>query len=529
MKQHSPEPTSSPTNQPEAISDPPLANPSPSVNNAINALSANLITNATGPQNYPPHPSVNMLSHPTESNSAPATPGSLHTVSGDSSSPLPIGSPPSNSKNTTKPPQPIQHVPDDVPINSASSSFQNELPDTPIKTIPDSTRVQCFIQRSLEEVSRTIQQVNDCGMNFSERKAFAGVSQKEIVEESRIYNRRVTNSARVRVIERDPVPLYCSYECRLADTNASRGIVESDYNLGRQSPPPVPHSSASSLVFSTSQDSESDSTSAANSSVELTDTDHCHARFAPLYGFPPLHALTIIPPAPESSTGIRLLTSVMSQSMRSATSSNLPIVITSSTPVGPIVDIMASSSQVYYFNEPSLADMLSNKGHHSQNIEPFVATTTIPASPSTHFRVGPQSACSNGSSNHPFNPNVRHTLVSLHPPRRANRDPSKSSLTYVSGNTAQPRTRKTAAIAQRYREYKAIDSTPTPQHQLSARLNLHQVAPGEENFSLPTSSVFLAITLVHCASLNLEGSIHSPSSLQPDLALYKHSVEILPK
>ena len=190
----------------------------------------------------------------------------------------------------------------------------NKLSIYPLGNTP-SAPSECFIQRSLKEVSRTIQQVNDCSMNFSKRKAFAGISQKEIVEESHIYNRRVTNSARVRVIERDPVPLYCSYECRLANTNASRGIVESDYNLGRQSPPPVPHSSASSLVFSTSQDSKSDSTSAANSSVELTNTNHCHARFAPLYGFPPLHTLTIIPPTPESSTGIRLLTSVMSQSM----------------------------------------------------------------------------------------------------------------------------------------------------------------------------------------------------------------------
>ena len=97
------------------------------------------------------------------------------------------------------------------------------------------------------------------------------------------------------VIEQGPTPLYCSDECRLADINASRGIVESDYNPDRQSPPPppVPHNSFSSLVFSTSQDSESDSSSATDSSVELTDTDRCHARLAPLYGFPPL------PPRPH--------------------------------------------------------------------------------------------------------------------------------------------------------------------------------------------------------------------------------------
>ena len=92
------------------------------------------------------------------------------------------------------------------------------------------------------------------------------------------------------VIEQGPTPLYCSDECRLADLNTSRGIVESDYNPDRQfpPPPPVPHNSFSSLTFSASQDSESDSSSSTDSSVELTDTDRCHARLAPLYGFPPL-------------------------------------------------------------------------------------------------------------------------------------------------------------------------------------------------------------------------------------------------
>ena len=52
--------------------------------------------------------------------------------------------------------------------------------------------------------------------------------------------------------------------------------------------PPVPHNSFSSITFSTSQDSESDSSSSTDSSVELTDTNRCHARLAPLYNFPPL-------------------------------------------------------------------------------------------------------------------------------------------------------------------------------------------------------------------------------------------------
>jgi hypothetical protein len=85
-----------------ASSDPVLVNSSPNVNNkAIDALFSNLTTNAAGPQNYPPPPFMNTLSHPTESNSAPATPGSLHTVPGGGSTNPPAGSPPSNSNNQT--------------------------------------------------------------------------------------------------------------------------------------------------------------------------------------------------------------------------------------------------------------------------------------------------------------------------------------------------------------------------------------------------------------------------------------------
>ena len=139
-----------------APSDPPLANSSPSVNNnAIDALFSNLTTNAAGPQNYPPPPFMNTLSHPTESNSAPATPGSLHTVPGGGSNPPPTGSPPSNSNNTTnvllsllstvsgtanntpmnaapplmpvvqpQPPQPIQQAPIQVPTPPGSANTQ---------------------------------------------------------------------------------------------------------------------------------------------------------------------------------------------------------------------------------------------------------------------------------------------------------------------------------------------------------------------------------------------------------------------
>ena len=80
-----------------APSDPAPVNSSPNVNNsAIDALFSNLTTNAAGPQNYPSPPFMNTLTHPTESNSAPATPGSLHTVPGGPSNPPPTGSPPTN-------------------------------------------------------------------------------------------------------------------------------------------------------------------------------------------------------------------------------------------------------------------------------------------------------------------------------------------------------------------------------------------------------------------------------------------------
>ena len=142
---------------PTAPPDPALANSSPNVNNnAIDALFSNLTTNAAGPQNYPPPPFMNTLAHPTESNSAPTTPGSLHTVPGGSSNPPPTGSPPSN--NTTnvllsllstvsgtanntpmnvapplmpvmqpqqpQPPQPVQQAPIQVPTPPGSVNTQ---------------------------------------------------------------------------------------------------------------------------------------------------------------------------------------------------------------------------------------------------------------------------------------------------------------------------------------------------------------------------------------------------------------------
>lgn len=81
-------------------SDPALVNSSPN-NNSIDGLVSNLTSNTASPQNYPPPPFMNALAHPNpnESNSAPATPASLHTTTGGGPNPSSTGSPPSN--NTT--------------------------------------------------------------------------------------------------------------------------------------------------------------------------------------------------------------------------------------------------------------------------------------------------------------------------------------------------------------------------------------------------------------------------------------------
>ena len=96
-------------------------------------------------------------------------------------------------------------------------------------------------------------------------------------------------------IEQSPTPLYCSDKCRLLDINSSCSFLESDHNPDRQfaPPPPGPHNSLSSITFTTSQNSESDSSASTDLSVKLTDTDRCHVLLAPLYGFPPL------PPGPR--------------------------------------------------------------------------------------------------------------------------------------------------------------------------------------------------------------------------------------
>ena len=95
--------------------------------------------------------------------------------------------------------------------------------------------------------------------------------------------------------------LYCSDECRLADLSASRGIIDSDYNPDRQSPPPPPvsHNSFSFLAFPASQVSESDSSGSTDSSLEFIDTDHCHACLASLYGYPPLQPCSCLLHKPE--------------------------------------------------------------------------------------------------------------------------------------------------------------------------------------------------------------------------------------
>ena len=65
-----------------------------------------------------------------------------------------------------------------------------------------------------------------------------------------------------------------------ASTATTHHLHRHRHHHDSQPPPPY--------LLTTSQDSESDSSSSTNPSVELTDTDRCHARLAPLDGFPPL-------------------------------------------------------------------------------------------------------------------------------------------------------------------------------------------------------------------------------------------------
>ena len=75
---------------------------------------------------------------------------------------------------------------------------------------------------------------------------------------------------------------------------------------------------------------------------------------------------------------------------------------------------------------------------------------------------------SDGSSNQPLNPAARQSVVSsIRPQSQYTQSMGDSGITYVSGNTAQPRTGKAALIAQQYQNVH-----PPVQHEDSgARFN----------------------------------------------------------
>jgi hypothetical protein len=154
---------------------------------------------------------------------------------------------------------------------------------------------------------------------------------------------------------------------------------------------------------------------------------------------------------------------LMTTSSLPTSTSSIPIVTSSSTPVGAIVggvvggiagiailSILAyyflrkrsRGGRAYYFDKPNAADMLAGE----ERIEPFDPAAAPPTSPppsSAGFnRQGPQSAYSDGSSQ-PLN---RQTFISTQS------GPSDAGVTHVSGTSAQPRTGKAALIAQQYED-----------------------------------------------------------------------------
>lgn len=120
-------------------SDPTLTNSPPNVNNNnIENLVSNLTSSTAGPQNYPPPPFMNTLAHPNESNSAPATPASLHTITGSGSNPSSTGSPPSN--NTTNALlsllSTVSGTANNTPMNAAPSLMPVMQPQPPQQPQP---------------------------------------------------------------------------------------------------------------------------------------------------------------------------------------------------------------------------------------------------------------------------------------------------------------------------------------------------------------------------------------------------------
>jgi len=194
---------------------------------------------------------------------------------------------------------------------------------------------------------------------------------------------------------------------------------------------------------------------------------------------------------------------------RSTPSPTVPIKITEhSTPVGAIVGgvvggvagiallVLAAwyflfrkkrGGQAYYFDKPKPEDMLAAEDQH---IEPFGTGPTTPAPSSAGFSgPGRMSAYSDNSSNQPLNP--RNTLISSPPSRYSQSGPSQSGpsepgITYVTSNSAQPRTGKHALIAQQHQNVQP----PIQYEDSGIRFNEgadHEVGPSQLPAEVPPS------------------------------------------
>ena len=97
---------------------------------------------------------------------------------------------------------------DDVPIKGPRSRY--ELTDGSFETIRDNPGIRRFVWEHLEAVHRIIQRVKSYGATFSGKKAFIGVDRADILGHVCTYEGRITDPARVKVIQNWPIPTSVS-------------------------------------------------------------------------------------------------------------------------------------------------------------------------------------------------------------------------------------------------------------------------------------------------------------------------------